>query len=110
MSEGLGVRLRAPSFYLGSQFVHRHTIENSLALRSVVTTACAKLTKESNRINDAKFSHERVMCSLRYLRDWIKVCAHWDISEIRSRMETGTTVRFGSNLARRSSLSSAVTK
>ena len=110
LTEGLGVRLRALRLNLRGQLLNRNVSDKSLALRGVVAAARTKLPKETNSINDAKFTHECVSCSLGYSRDRIKVCTHWEISEIRPRIEMGVTVRLESDLARRSNLSSAVTK
>jgi hypothetical protein len=110
LSEGLGVRAATPSFDLGCEFLNSCTLKETLSLGRVVATACSKLAEEAHCVDDAEFSHKGVSRSLRDLRDRGKVCSHCGISETRPRREIGVTFRFGRAFARRSSLSSAVTK
>ncbi len=79
-------------------------------MHRVVATASSELAEEAHCVYDAEFAHKRISGSLRYLRDRVKVCSHCGISETRPRREMGVIFRSGSSLARRSSLSSAVTK
>jgi hypothetical protein len=110
LNEGLGVRVAAPSLDLCCEFFNSGPLKKTLALRSVVTASSSELAEESHCVYDAEFSHKRISSSLRYLSDGVKVCSHCGISETRPRSEMGTTFRFASSLARRSSLSSVVTK
>ena len=90
----VGVRFRSPTLDLSGQFSNRYFFKKGLSLRREVAIASPELTKETNGIHDSEFSYERISRSLCYLRDWIKVCIHYKISEMKPRTEMGVALRL----------------